>query len=302
MAEAAPTLTTPVMNPSHIDTTNRNEDPIPTTNNNTNNNNRTPRPCVFFAQGICRHGNNCKFNHDRTLVANVVQQFAPPPPPIIVNIPPGQPVYSIDVECVATGIQHNSRSIAQVAMVDEWSRPVYTAYIKQEVPVVSYLTKLTGITKEIIDQHGLPFAEVMAQLRSRLPPNAIIVGQSIYRDIQWLQLVQGIDYQATINLTDLFRVWNPTRGTYTHFTQDHCAKVWLGVDVREHHEALMDAAISMSLFNTYRTIQWDPNRLYQLQTLTLQAPRVPGFSTDNPVIDGCCMGNRKQCICGAPFE
>lgn len=123
--------------------------------------NKTPRPCMFYAQGMCRNGDNCKFSHDRNLIAGIQQQFAPPPQPIFINIPPGQPVYSIDVECVATGIQHNSRSIAQVALVDEWSRPVYTAYIKQEVPVVSYLTKLTGLTKEILDQHGLPFGKLL---------------------------------------------------------------------------------------------------------------------------------------------
>jgi DNA polymerase III epsilon subunit-like protein len=305
MADTAPpSLSTSSVGSSNSGNSNRNEE--------SSTGSRTPRPCVFFAQGMCRNGNNCKFSHDRNMAANVVRQFAPPPPPIIVNIPPGQPVYSIDVECVATGIQHNARSIAQVAMVDEWSRPIFSAYIKQDVPVVSYLTKLTGITKEIIDQYGLPFgkhillfssllniisllvfalfsipADVMQKLRSLLPPNAILVGQSIHRDIQWLQLVQGIDYHSFVNLSDLFRVWNPSRGTYTHFTQDHCAKVWLNVDVREHHDAVTDAAISISLFNAYRTVQWDPARLFHLQCLTMQAPRIPGFSTENPVIDGC---------------
>ena len=37
-----------------------------------------------------------------------------PPPPVIVQLPPGHPVYSIDVECVATGTQHNARAVAQV--------------------------------------------------------------------------------------------------------------------------------------------------------------------------------------------
>ena len=80
----------------------------------------------------------------------------PPPPPIIINIPPGQPVFSIDVECVATGLQHNARSVAQVALVDEWSRPIFNVYIKQDVPVVSHIFELTGLTEEILNQYGLP--------------------------------------------------------------------------------------------------------------------------------------------------
>jgi hypothetical protein len=63
------------------------------------------------------------------------------------------------VECVATGVQHNARSVAQVALVDEWGRPIFNVLIKQEKPVASYLTPLTGLTKEAIDSYGLPLGE-----------------------------------------------------------------------------------------------------------------------------------------------
>lgn len=99
--------------------------------------------------------------------------------------------------------------------------------------------------------------------------------------------MDGIDYHSMINIAEMFKVWNPVRGTYTNFSQDHCAKVWLNIADRPHHDAVTDAAISMSLFNTYRGVQWDPNRLYALQQATLQAPRVPGFSSAYPQIDGC---------------
>lgn len=42
-------------------------------------------------------------------------------------------------------------------------------------------------------------------------------------------------------------------------------------------------------------------RLYQMQMATLSSPRIPGFSSVHPVIDGCCMGNRKKCSCGSAF-
>ena len=103
-------------------------------------------------------------------------------------------------------------------------------------------------------------AEALALLRAHLPPNAILVGQSILKDVQWLQLAEGVDYFSLIDLSALFRVWNQQRGQYTNFSQDHCAKVWIGVGERAHHNAIEDAAISMSLFNAYRMVQWDPNR------------------------------------------
>jgi hypothetical protein len=122
----------------------------------------SPRPCMFFANGTCRNGNQCRFSHVVSPRADPLVP-APAPPPVIINIPPGHPVFSIDVECVATAIQHNSRSIAQVALVDEWSRPVFSVLIKQDQPVISYITQLTGLTKELLDTHGLPQGNRLGQ-------------------------------------------------------------------------------------------------------------------------------------------
>ena len=161
------------------------------------------------------------------------------PPPVIVNIPPGSaPIFSIDVECVATGTMHNCRSVAQIALVDEWSQPVCNLYIKSDVPVMSYFTKLTGLTENIIEEHGQSFADALVTLRSHLPPNAILVGQNIKKDVEWLQLVEGLDFASMIDLAALFRVWNHERQQYTNFSQDHAAKVWLQIPDRERHDAV----------------------------------------------------------------
>jgi hypothetical protein len=82
-------------------------------------------------------------------------------------------------------------------------------------------------------------------------------------------------------------MWNPARREYTSFSQDHCAKVWMGIEQRPHHNAMEDASIAMSLFNTYRTVQMNPSALYQMQMMTLNAPRIPGFSSRHPVVDDC---------------
>jgi RNA exonuclease 4 len=96
--------------------------------------------------------------------------------------------------------------VAQVALVDEWGRPVCNLFIKVDVPVVSYLTALTGITKELMDQYGQPLADTLVTLRAHLPPNAILVGQNIKKDVEWLQLVEGLDFASMIDLAALFRL------------------------------------------------------------------------------------------------
>lgn len=146
------------------------------------------KPCAFFARGNCRNGNTCRFSHTGTgAVINErgtqsansssgsinLGELTTPPPPILINLPAGHPVYSIDVECVATAIQHNARSIAQVALVDEWSRPVFSVLIKQDMPVLSYITELTGLTKEILDAHGLPLGKKHTgkKIKKKNPPS-----------------------------------------------------------------------------------------------------------------------------------
>jgi len=173
--------------------------------------------------------------------------------------------------------------------------------VQQEQPVLSYITELTGLTKEEMDAHAVPLAEAMAALRANLPPNAIIVGQNILKDVQWLDLLEGQDFASLVDLSALLQVWNAERGAYTGFGQDHCAKVWLGIQDRPNHDALADATISMMLFNAYRNVQGNPMQLQQLQQATLHAPRTPGFSASHPTVDGCCMGNRKKCTCGGAW-
>lgn len=128
----------------------------------------------------------------------------------------------------------------------------------------------------------------MAQLRSLLSPQAILVGHSIQNDVQWLQLAQGIDYHSLINLSDLFRVWNMNHQSFTYFSQDHIASIWLGMKTEgRQHNAVADAAMAMSLFNAYRTFQFDTNRIFDMQRQMLLAPRVRGFSALHPIVDGC---------------
>lgn len=108
-------------------------------------------------------------------------------------------LFSIDVECVATGTQHNARAVAQISLVNAAEQPILNLYVKPSVPVESYLTPLTGLTKEVLDSYGTCFEEAVAILKRHLPKNAVICGQNIRSDIQWLQLTEE-DYGSLIDL------------------------------------------------------------------------------------------------------
>ena len=291
-------------------------------------------PCSFFARGQCRNGESCRFSHVLPEAA-----ASPPtaPPPIVVDVPAGTPLYSIDVECVAPSVLHNDRMIASIALVDADAKQVLNLYIRPHQPVVSYLTPLTGITAELLDAHGVPLEEALATfltqphfshvshppfphmskklfflldkalatLRTHLPKNAWLVGQNILKDVQWLGLVEGVDFAAQVDLAALLRVFNPRFGSYTYFGQDHYVRAWLGEEAArgegDSHDALADARCSMMLFQAYRRVQHDPKAVAAIGARALSTRARPSFAKLNPEFEGVCMGNRQTCKCGAPF-
>ena len=91
---------------------------------------------------------------------------AAPPPTLL----------AIDVECVATGHTHNDRAVAQIAVVDERMRTLVNVFVKPGTTttttttannegtsgastIVSTIEPLTGITREKLDEEGIPFGD-----------------------------------------------------------------------------------------------------------------------------------------------
>eukprot|EP00877_Chromochloris_zofingiensis_P010215 jgi/Chrzof1/5447/Cz16g03130.t1 len=210
--------------------------------------------------------------------------------------------YSIDVECVATGHDHNTRDVGQISLVDQYEQVILNLYVKPDKPVVSYLTALTGLNKDLIDSQGQTLQQAVATLKSCLPRTAVLVGQNILKDVQWLDLKEGVDFESCMDLAGLYRVWNPKYNSYSVFSQDHLAKVLLGWDVdNAQHNAVHDAIKSIQLFNYYQQLQADQQQWQQAQEALLTVPPTSSFARRNPTYEGVCMGNRKTCQCGAPF-
>jgi RNA exonuclease 4 len=52
------------------------------------------------------------------------------------------------------------------------------------------------LTKEVIEGQGLPLEQALQILRHYMPRNSILVGQNIRKDVDWLQLKEGQDFQV----------------------------------------------------------------------------------------------------------
>jgi len=210
------------------------------------------------------------------------------------------PCFAIDVECVATGTSHNARAVGHIALVDQRCRLLLNVYVKPEQAVVSYLEDLTGLNKAKVSK-GITLEEGLSMIKKILPPNAILVGQNVAKDIEWLSLKEGVDFAGMIDLGGLWRVFNPTFKNYSYFSLQHKAKYLLGYHHVGAHTAINDALISMQLYNLYHQLEYYPAQLAFAHHLLLQNPVDESFGKKHSVYEGVCMGQRKSCKCGDPF-
>ena len=135
--------------------------------------------------------------------------------------------YSVDVECVATGRRHDDRAVAFVALVDKNERLLYKTKVRVDVPILSYLTPLTGLRKGDLDD-GKSLDTVIRDIKGLLGPDAVLVGQGIQSDIKWLKLQEGVDFGSSVDLAELLKVYNPRYKNYSYFSMEHEANVLLG--------------------------------------------------------------------------
>jgi RNA exonuclease 4 len=210
------------------------------------------------------------------------------------------PVFSLDVECVATGPKHTDRAVAQIALVDQNENVILNFYVKPREKIFSYMTKLTGLTEELVNS-GVDIAVAVQLVRSTLPRNAVLVGQNILSDVQWLGIQEQVDFGGMLDLGALWRVFNDQYQSWTYFSLYNQAKALLGVVQEPPHNAATDAILSIRLYNLYKFIENDPAEMEKARKALLSCPLEPSFSRLNPTLDGVCMGNKKACACGAPF-
>ena len=169
------------------------------------------------------------------------------------------PVFSIDVECVAIGRTHNlsDRYPASVAMVDSKGEIVFYGMVKvpENKRIESYLTPITGIRAEDY-AHGnrRTLDETRALLKQKLPPDSILVGQKIQYDVEWLQLLQGVDFVDYIDISEIFCGYDSKFGHMTYHSLVHEANVILGtnVDPSLEHDPVKDAKHSVQLWQKAR--------------------------------------------------
>ncbi|KAK9764150.1 hypothetical protein K7432_008593 [Basidiobolus ranarum] len=211
------------------------------------------------------------------------------------------PVYSIDVECIATGRGHNDRAVCSVAVVDQNLQVVFERLVKPALKIHNYLTPITGFTQGDLDC-GESLEVVLRDLYTFLPKNSIIIGQAIDGDLTWLRLQQGVHFKGRVDLAQEFASQHPVYGSIMYHSLAHTSRVLLGYECFESsgsHTAANDAIASMMLYNEYIVT----NKIAQAKHILAIASRpLPSIAKRmNYRCDDVCMAAYmpRLCFCGA---
>lgn len=203
--------------------------------------------CYFFKQGRCNHGNSCRYIHDTKEEPQIQQQRKKSAENQVKHaaialakaLQDAEPrpwekqegrFFSIDVECVAYGYGHISsgpksqRLPGRVALVDGKGNTILDEVVylanEEQGNVTSYLTPLTGLTQELCSNPTNPtLPEIKARIREILSPphSAVLVGQSIEHDIEWLGLEKGVDFSDYVDIQDIFRARVAPKSGFSKF-------------------------------------------------------------------------------------
>ena len=110
------------------------------------------------------------------------------------------PLYSLDCEMCLTSAGHE---LTRICVVDSRLAVVYHTLVKPRNAITNYLTQYSGITEDMLEEVTTRLEDVQEALRSLLPPDAILIGQSLNFDLVALKVFHPyvIDTSVCFNIT-----------------------------------------------------------------------------------------------------
>ncbi|XP_045766233.1 RNA exonuclease 5 [Maniola jurtina] len=96
------------------------------------------------------------------------------------------PMFGLDCEMCLT---EAGSELTRVSVVNEKHETIYESFVQPFNKIVDYLTRYSGITKTLLENVTKRLEDVQQELRDLLPPDAILVGQSLQVDLHALKMM-----------------------------------------------------------------------------------------------------------------
>ncbi|XP_072947380.1 RNA exonuclease 5 [Epargyreus clarus] len=110
------------------------------------------------------------------------------------------PMFGLDCEMCKTNA---GSELTRVSLVNEKHETIYESLVKPYNDITDYLTQFSGITKALLKNVTKRLEDVQNDLKELLPPDAILVGQSLNIDLHALKMMHPyvIDTSLIYNFT-----------------------------------------------------------------------------------------------------
>lgn len=157
------------------------------------------------------------------------------------EVTPFSPMFGLDCEmCRTRGGQHE---LARISIVDENCVSVYETLVRPYNSIIDYMTSYSGITSEMMANVTKTLKEVQADVRKLLPPDAILVGQSLNCDMIAMEMLHPYIIDTSV-------IYNVTGARKRKSRLQYLAKEFLGEEIQNNvqgHDSIEDAITSLKL-------------------------------------------------------
>jgi DNA polymerase III epsilon subunit-like protein len=175
----------------------------------------------------------------------------------------------VGLDCEMVGVAPSPDStyptksiLAQVSIVDWNGYVIYQSYVTPTEPVIDYRTPWSGITKELLEKQGRPFAIVKAEVLNQIA-NKIVVGHALENDFAVLEIDPSTIETRDTGYAPEFKK-KLRDGSFGSRKLKELAEEYLGKKIQTgQHDPAEDARTAMELFKKFRYEIFEPIVLSQ---------------------------------------